>query len=179
MTEMACEPAAKMDQDQWLSGQLTSGLHFALNGRTLTLTTNHVRIDLSERVSVDRPLTGTRWELQTIVTGTGPDATAEDATLTTDPATLVFEGDRVTLSAGVNGGSGPATISRGTITFGRLIVTLRPIRDDRRGQIETAVLSVLRGTVGYHLDGDALTVTATDGASALVYRAVTEATPEQ
>ena len=38
MTQMACTPAALMDQDTWLAAVLTSRPTVALDGDTLTLT---------------------------------------------------------------------------------------------------------------------------------------------
>ena len=43
MTEMACEPAALMDQDTWLAAVLTSRPTVALDGDTLTLTAEGTR----------------------------------------------------------------------------------------------------------------------------------------
>ncbi len=179
MTEMACEPATKMDQDQWVAEVLGSDPTFTLTGSTLTLTSGVTRIVLSEQIAVDQPLEGPTWVLTTILGGSGPDATAQDATLATDPATVSIDHGRISLSAGVNVGSGPVTVSGNTITFGSLMVTLRPVRDDRRGHIEAAVLGVLTGTVTYTIDGDTLTLTTEDGMRGLVYRAVTTSTQAQ
>ena len=70
MTEMACEPAALMDQDTWLAAVLTSRPTIALDGDTLTLAAEGTLVTLVDRETADpdRPLEGTTWNLEGVVT---------------------------------------------------------------------------------------------------------------
>ncbi len=68
-TMMACEPAALMDQDIWLSSVLTSRPTVALDGDTLTITAQGATVTIvdKEAVDPDRPLEGTTWTLESTI----------------------------------------------------------------------------------------------------------------
>lgn len=80
MTEMACEQPL-MDQERWLADLLTAGATVALSGNDLTLAGGGVTLDLVDRTVADpdRPLAGTTWTLDGIVSGTGDSGAVSSA----------------------------------------------------------------------------------------------------
>ena len=92
MTEMACEPAALMDQDTWLSAVLTSRPTVALDGDTLTLTADGAVITFVDRevADPDRPLEGTTWNVEGLVSNDAVSSIPAGGRV----PTLRFEGGR-------------------------------------------------------------------------------------
>lgn len=163
MTEMACEPAL-MDQDSWLADFLTSRPTAALDSDTLTLTGGDVTLTLLDRevADPDRPLEGTEWVLQDLVSA---DAVSSVATMRTP--TLRFENGEVDVVTGCNSGSGSYEVTEQEITFGP-IATTRMACDDASMEVEAHVVDVLQGTVTYDIEADVLTLT--NGDLGLTYR---------
>ena len=98
-TMMACEPAALMDQDTWLSSFLTSDPTVALDGDTLTLTVGQSAITLVEEP--DQTLEGPTWTFESILS-----ADAVTSVAVARPPTLTFAGGQVAVDTGCNTGSG-------------------------------------------------------------------------
>ena len=167
MTQMACEPAALMDQDTWLSAVLTSGPTVALDGDTLTLTADGAVIVLEDQESADpdRPLEGTTWNVEGLIT--------EDA-VSSLPAggrvpTVLLEDGTVTVDTGCNTGSGSYELGDGEITFGAIATTRAACTDPAATEAEQIVLATLTGTSTYEIVADALTLQT--GADGLMLRA--------
>jgi len=162
-TEMACDPAL-MEQDQWLAG-LLGGATIALQGDTLTLAADGVRLTLLDRevADPDRPLTGTRWIVDGLVSAGAVSSMPVGVT-----AALIFDADRVEVEAGCNTGGGPVAIGEETVTFGPIALTKMACAGDA-WLVEEAVLRVLAGEVTYEIEAGALTLTA--GPNGLVLRA--------
>lgn len=116
-TDMGCD-AALMEQDTWVAGlfgrdvQLTTGAEPALISGDVVLA-----LADREQVSPDRPLVGTRWELDTLVDGEAasslPQGSSGFLTLTTKTrydtsvpcgssqgGRYTVEGDRITFTVG-------------------------------------------------------------------------------
>jgi heat shock protein HslJ len=171
MTMMACEPAALMDQDTWFSALLTSKPTLALDGDTLTITATDGTVVTFVDQSVadpDLPLEGTTWNLEGLVTA---DAVSSIAFPGRVPS-LRLEGGTVTVDTGCNTGSGTYTISGTDITFGPIATTRMACTDPAGSATETAVLTVLTGTVSSEIEADVLRLT--NGANGLVLRAAPE-----
>jgi heat shock protein HslJ len=163
MTEMACaEPL--MQQDQWLA-RLLGGATIALAGDTLTLDDGTVRLTMLDRevASPDKPIEGTTWVLDGIVTG---DAVSSVPTGVT--ASMRIVDGRVEVDAGCNTGGGPVTVTADTLAFGPMMLTKKACTAGP-GTVEGAVVGTLTGTVNYTIDADVLTIDA--GKSGLVFRA--------
>lgn len=169
MTQMACEPAALMEQDDWLSTFLQSGPEVALDGETLTLTSDSTVMVLSEEVPpADAELTGVTWELDSIIDGAGPAGSVSSV-----PAgvvsTLQFGDDgHVAVAPGCNTGSGGYEVVGDTITFEPIALT-RMACEEPAMSVETTVTQVLDGEVDYAIEGETLTLTGATGAG-LGYR---------
>lgn len=158
-TEMGCD-ADRMTQDDWLAGFLTAKPSWRLAGDNLVLDGDPVRLTLTDRkvTNPDRSLTGTRWVVDTIITGDTAASVPSGAI-----AYLIFDGaGTVTGSTGCVPVTGSTTITGRTITFtgppppGRTCTT-------ETGALDAAVRSTLRGTVAYAIDSDTLTLTGPDG----------------
>lgn len=93
-TEMGCDPP-RHDQDAWLAGVLQGRPTVAVDGDSLTLATADVTLRLVDRrvVDPDRPLGGTTWRVDTVITGDAASSVPDDA-----PVTLVLD-DAGTLTA--------------------------------------------------------------------------------
>lgn len=167
-TEMGC--GERQYHDEWLSDLLTSRPDIMLDGDRLTLTSGGTLVQLQDRESArpDVPLVGTRWTLQTIESGNGPDATASSV-----PAgvrsTLVFgEDGTLTARSGCNSGSAGYRVEGDTISAEPLVLT-RMACGEPAMQVEAVVVSVLEGDVTHSVDGSQLRLQGDE--RALVYRA--------
>lgn len=163
MTEMACDPPALMDQDTWLASFLTSRPDAALDGDTLTLTADEVRITLLDRevADPDRPLEGTTWVAEGLVEGDAVSSVPDGVR----PPTLVFDGGQVMVDTSCNTGSAGYEVAGNEITFAPLALTLI----DCEYSVEAQVTPVLDGTATYEIEAGVLTIT--DDAAGLVLRA--------
>jgi len=162
-TEMACDPPL-MDQDQWLAG-LLDGAVIALDGDTLTLAKDGVRLTLRDRevADPDRPLAGTRWVLDGIVAGGAVSSVPAGVV-----AALTFTDGQVDVETGCNRGGGAVTITAATLTFGPIALTKMACAADAMA-VERALTAVLSGQVGYTIDAATLTLDA--GGRGLILRA--------
>jgi len=153
-TEMACDPAL-MAQDQWLAS-LLDGAAVTLDGDTLTLAKDGVTLTLVDRevADPDRPLIGTRWVVDGLVSG---------GTVSSVPAgleaALTFSDGQVAVEAGCNSGSGAATIADRTIAFGQIALTAMACPEPAMA-LEQAVVAALGPRVGYSIEADVLTLDA-------------------
>lgn len=163
MTEMACEPAL-MVQDQWLAG-LLDGATIALAGDTLTVTKDGVGLTLLDRevADPDRPLVGTRWVVDGLVSADAVSSVPVGVT-----AALTFAPGWVDVEAGCNQGGGAVTVTDATLTFGPIALTKMACEGGAM-EVERTVLAVLSGEVGYDVDAGTLTLDA--GAAGLILRA--------
>lgn len=150
MTDMGCL-AGLQEQDRWVAGLLTSRPGWRLAGDTLTLTAGTKEITMTDRevADPDRPLVGTRWEVDTVLAG---DAAASAPA----GAYLVFTDEgRVQGSTGCNQMSGAAKRDGDRISFAQLITTKMACADELN-RLEAAVISVLDGSVAWRVDADRL-----------------------
>ncbi|MET7403021.1 META domain-containing protein [Dactylosporangium sp. NPDC005572] len=154
-TEIGCDPA-RHEQDRWLAAFLERGPAWRLAGDRLTLDAGGTTLDLV--AGTPRPLAGPRWVVDTLVTGEVAGSVPAGV-----EAWLTFGTDgRVTGSDGCNQLGGAYTAEGSTIRFADLVTTKMACQDERAA-VESAVLRVLRGEVRSAIDGDHLTLTASDG----------------
>lgn len=160
MTRMGC-PGDLAEQDIWLSDLLTSRPTLALHDDELVLTTPTETVTLLDRVVADpdRPLVGTVWRVDSLISGDTVSSTPGTA-----EASLTFGGDgTVQVRGGCNTGSASYTVGEGTLTVGPVAMT-RMACGDERGELEAAVLRVLEaGELQMEIEADRLTLSA-DGA---------------
>lgn len=140
-----------MAQDQAIAAFLP-GATATLAGDTLTLTKGDVTLTLIDEqvANPDQGLEGPRWVVTDIQSGSTVSSVPAGAT-----AALTFDGGTVAVEAGCNSGSGSYKVSGDTIVFGPIATTMKLCADDVMA-LETAVLTTLRGTATYTIDGDQL-----------------------
>jgi heat shock protein HslJ len=159
-TEMGCDPP-RHAQDQWLAGLLTGRPTVTLAGDDLTLTTATDELRLRDRrvADPDRPLTGTEWRVESIVTRDAVSSVAGG-----EEATFTFSADgRVTGNTGCNQFSGPYEHTTDTITFGAVAMTKKACAGGA-DVMERAVVKLFDGRpVAYQIEADRLTLTNPDG----------------
>ena len=162
-TEMACAPAL-MDQDRWLA-DLLAGAAVALDGDTLTIAKDGMSLALLDRevADPDRPLLGTRWVLDGLVSGDAVSSLPAGVT-----AALTFVAGRVSVEAGCNTGAGGVAFGEGTLTFEPIALTMMACEGPAM-DVERAVLAVLAGQVTYAIEADTLRLDT--GALGLALRA--------
>ncbi|OGO55746.1 MAG: hypothetical protein A2V85_02230 [Chloroflexi bacterium RBG_16_72_14] len=163
MTEMACEEPL-MAQDGWVAA-LLDGATITLDGDTLTLAKDGVALTLQDRevADPDRPLLGTRWVVDGLISGDAVSSVPQGVT-----AALVFADGRVDVEAGCNTGSGTVRIDGATIVFGPIALTKMACGEAAMA-VEQAVTTVLTGEAGYAIEAGSLTLT--NGAAGLMLRA--------
>jgi heat shock protein HslJ len=154
MTEMACDPPL-MEQDLWVA-ELLGAATIALDGETLALTNRTVRLTLLDRelADPDRPLLGTRWVVDGLISGDAVSSVPVGVT-----AALTFSDGRVDVEAGCNEGGGTVRIADGTIDFGPIGLTKKACPPGMMA-VEGAVTAVLAGSVGYDIEAGVLTLDA-------------------
>lgn len=157
-TDMGCDPP-RMAQDSWLGDFLGARPAWRLAGDELVLRGGGTEIRLSDRrvVDPDRPLTGTRWQLDTLVTGQAASSLPAGT-----EAELRFDGNGFRASTGCSTLTGAATVQGGKILV-TSVHRAAPSCTGERAAVETAILGVLRGEVGYRIEGPYLTLTGAGG----------------
>ncbi|HEV2784081.1 MAG TPA: META domain-containing protein [Actinophytocola sp.] len=157
-TGAGCE-APLHEQDSWLAAFLGSKPSWRLDGAKLIVNNPTTELVLQDKevAAPDLALRGTRWTVDTVVDGQTASSVPAGA-----EASLVFEADKVLVSAGCNSGSGPYQLSGNTIRFDA-VATTRKACDPDRMALEHAVLAVLDGEVTVEIDSDRLTLTHPSG----------------
>jgi heat shock protein HslJ len=162
-TEMGCEPPL-MAQDTWLAGLFAAPVTVGTD--PLTLTAGNVVLTLADRetVSPDRPLVGTTWQLDGLVTGDAVSSVPNgvEATLT------ISEDGSAVFGTGCNGAGATVEVGEGTIAWSD-VVTEDKACPGPASEVEQLVLAVLDGATTYTIEERSLTIT--NGDRGLNYRA--------
>lgn len=178
MTEMACEPAALMEQDAWVADFLSAGPTITLDGPTLTLVGEAITMTFTDRevADPDRALEGTSWTLESLVSA---DAVSSVPAGGRTPTLRIADG-RVDVDTGCNTGGGDLTMTDTDLTVAGIVLTRMACADPALQDVETAIVTVLSGTATYEIDADVLTImqddqglqyggTGTAGATVITY----------
>ncbi len=170
MTEMACQPPERMDQDTWLAGLLNSRPTINVSGDTLVLTNGMSEVTMADRevVDPDRALVGPRWRVESLIAGDAVSSIPGDA-----EAYLMFSADgRLTGYTGCNQFGGAYAATAGSITFGQVAMTKKACFGGAN-LLESAVTVLFDGRpVPYRIDADQMTLTYANGTGGLQLRAV-------
>jgi heat shock protein HslJ len=154
MTMMGCD-GGRNEQDAWVAAFLTGRPSFQLTGDELVLAGGTTEIRFLDRkvADPDRPITGTRWVVESLIDR--------------DSASSIPIGARAHLTIGTDGtftgNSGCNEMGGGAVTTGTTIAfsdvfTTRMACEPDRTRLEQAVLAVLRDTVTYEVEADRLRV---------------------
>lgn len=162
-TQKGCE-AALHEQDDWLTGFLSAGPSWRVDGDQLVLRAGDTEIAFVDRRSAepDRALVGTRWVVESLVEG----RVVSSMPAGVEAYLLFQEGDRVTGSTGCNTVTGTAVRpvdKPDVIVFTGISVTMVACRSASAQRSESAVLSALHGEARVKIDGDRLALTSSDG----------------
>jgi len=162
---MGCDQP-RMQQDTWLA-RLLGGATATLAGDTLTIEDGATRVTLLDRevASPDRPIEGTHWILDGIVSGDTASSVPAGVT-----ASIQIAGGRVAVESGCNTGAGTVDVKPAALTFGPIGLTKRPCQAGSLA-VEGALIGVLAKTVSYSIEADVLTIKA--GNAGLTFRAAT------
>lgn len=163
MTEMSCDEP-RMQQDQWLA-RLLGGATITLAGDTLTLDEGAIHLTLLDReiASPDKPIEGTHWLLDGIVSGNVVSSVPAGVT-----ASISLVAGRVDVEAGCNTGTGTVEVTADELIFGPIGLTRKACEPGAMA-VEQAVTGVLAMTAGYTIEADVLTIKA--GNAGLLFRA--------
>jgi heat shock protein HslJ len=159
-TEMGCDPQ-RHTQDEWLMGFLQSSPTWLLDGDRLTLTAGDTEIVLLDRevADPDRPLGGTRWLVDTIISG---DVASSMRAGTEGSAWFVVEGERFTASSGCRDFEGNVVVGEDTLSFGDVVQT-DPMCAEEYREVDGAMQAIFGGEIEYSIEAGRLTFTQTGG----------------
>jgi heat shock protein HslJ len=164
ITEIGCEKPL-MDQDQWFTGLLLSGMAASLNGSELSLTGRGVILDLLDRrvADPDRPLVGTTWHLDGVSTANTATPCSAWATVTLridDTELRVFNGSTWLRAPLADPGGDDLSASSGTV---HVVPSLAGERLDCTGDGKWyAELPVLGTDFDYTIAADRLRISGKD-----------------
>ncbi|HEX5994512.1 MAG TPA: META domain-containing protein [Jiangellales bacterium] len=159
-TEMGCDPQ-RHAQDEWLVDFLQSSPSWLLDGDRLTLTAGDTEIVLLDRevADPDRPLEGTRWLVDTVISG---DAASSLVAGTEGSAWIVIEGGRFTAGSGCRYFEGNVEVEEDTLRFGEVVQT-DPMCAEEYREVDQVMQAILGAEAEYSIDAGRLTVTQTGG----------------
>lgn len=156
-TDMGC-PAPLMDQDAWLIGLFDQPV--TVGEDPLTLTSGDVVLTLADRESVspDRPLLGTTWTLDGVITGESVSSVPRGP----DVELMIGEDGQATVSGLCNGFGAETTIQDDEITWVAGMRTLMACEDPARQELDNQVSALLSGATAYEIEEKTLTLTRGD-----------------
>lgn len=160
-TEMGCPPELH-EQDEWLARLFAAEPRWRLDGDTLTITSGRTEVELLDRriVDPDRPLEGTRWEIDSIIAGPGPDGSV--SSFPGDDAFLMFEEGSLEGFTGCNQLSGNYELDGNQLRFSE--VTQTDVACEPAVMAgEEAVVTVVTATVTVEIEAARLWLTTEDG----------------
>ncbi|RNL65116.1 META domain-containing protein [Nocardioides marmoriginsengisoli] len=165
-TEMGCA-APLMAQDTWVAGLFDKPVQFT-TGKDAALISGVVVLALADRASVspDKPLVGTEWVLDGIVSGESASSVPEGL----KASFRITEAGEALVDDSCNSGSGPAAVDGDRIVWGDRSTTLVACIGRGQEEVQDAIHEVLRGATTYSIEERSLTVTRGD--RALTFRAV-------
>lgn len=163
-TEMGCDPQ-RHAQDEWLMDFLESSPTWLLDADRLTLTAGDTEIVLLDRevADPDRPLEGTRWSVDTIISG---EVASSMWAGTEGSAWFVVEGERFTASSGCRDFEGDVEVGEDTLRFGDVVQT-DPMCAEEHREVDEAMQAIFGGEVEYSIEAGRLTFTQTGGEAGL------------
>ncbi|TWD79436.1 heat shock protein HslJ [Kribbella amoyensis] len=157
MTDLGCD-APRHAQDTWLSQLLQQDPAWKLEAGRLDVTAAGTTLVLADRETADpdRPLDGTRWTVETLISGeTASTPGAENAYLTVN-------GGRVTGSTGCNDLQGVVARTGDKLTFGEIAITRRAC-GGQEAALEKAILATVQGEVSFTIEANRLRLRTPSG----------------
>jgi heat shock protein HslJ len=158
-TEIGCGPAMQA-QEVWLERLLLDDPTWKLEGDLLTITRGSTTVVLQDRkiAEPDKPLEGTKWVLESVMSGQWAFEHFPDA----GPAYFTIRDEGIAGSTGCNDFQGSVTRTGASLTIGELRITLK-VCTGRVAELERALLSRLKGKLTYSIDSNRLELRTPDG----------------
>jgi heat shock protein HslJ len=159
MTAIGCD-AARHAQDDWLSRLVASRPLVTLDGSDLTLQAADTRLEMVDRevAEPDASLTGTRWIVETLITG----EVASSIPAGVEASVELAPDGEVSVNTGCNEGGGRYAVEGDELRISELVLTRRGCLGPA-GSVEEAVLAVLESdNVRHQIRGSVLTLDAGD-----------------
>jgi heat shock protein HslJ len=159
-TEMGCDPALHA-QDEWLMAFLQNSPAWSLDGDRLTLTTADTEIVLLNRevADPDRPLEGTRWLVDTVISG---EAASSMWAGTEGSAWLLIEGEQFTASSGCRDFEGGVERGDEFLQFTDTVQT-DPACPAELREVDEAMQAIFAAEAEYVVEAARLTLAGPDG----------------
>lgn len=176
-TLMGCPGPVQEFEERFQSvftGTLKAAIEERDGTKTLTLTrSDGDSITLAEGADEPEPaLKGTKWAIDTLVSGKGDDATAQSLPKGAKAHLTLSKDGSVSGNLGCNNFRGKATVKDGSIEFGPLPTT-RMLCEGSVMKAERELTEILAGKVSYQQKDQELTLTTASG-DGLVARAKTQ-----
>lgn len=159
VTAMACADEAVNAQEAAFTGALgrVSQVRGSIEAAELVDSGGTAVLSLERAAEKEpKPLVGTNWWLSGLIDGESVSSPVAGTTVT-----LTFTSDAVSGTA-CNNFRGPVSVDQPSLTIGPLASTRMACADKNEGDQETKVLALLGAVTRYAIDGDTLTLTATD-----------------
>ncbi|UYM03745.1 META domain-containing protein [Solicola gregarius] len=151
--------------DAWLESFLDSGPQVSIDGDRLNLDNGESDVALAVESIDDKSLAGTRWQLDSIVSGDVVSSAPQGR-----PATLSYDGsDELAVSTGCSTETAEVDVSSDAIQVTGDSAGSSANCAASKKAVDRSVREVLDGSVGYEIDGAQLRIKTKDGA--LVYTA--------
>jgi heat shock protein HslJ len=163
-TAMGCDPDLHA-QDDWIGEVLTGTTAWSLDGDVLTLTSGDTEIVLLDRVVADpdRPLEGTRWVVDTIITGSGDDGAAASMYAGSEgEAWLQIHEGAVTATSGCREFTGAVALDGDKVSFTDVVQT-DPACPAELVDVDEAMTAILTADVSYDITAARLNLEHPDG----------------
>ncbi|MBC2906593.1 META domain-containing protein [Streptomyces cupreus] len=166
-TEIGCPGPVQEFEEKFTSvftGTLKAKIEEEGGAKVLTLTrADGDSITLREGAEEPEPaLKGTKWTIDTLVSGKGDDAVAESLPKGAKAHLTLAEDGTASGNLGCNNFRGKATVKDGTIEFGPLSTT-RMLCEGPVMKAEQEMIDILSGKVSYQQKDQELTLTAASG----------------
>jgi heat shock protein HslJ len=151
-TEMGCDQP-RMEQDTWLAGLFEKPVQFT-SGDDATIVSGDTVLALADRekLSPDRPLVGTRWNLDTLI-----DGDVASSVPSGHSASLRIDGRMLHGTDGCNAGTGTVLIRGALVSFSDVEFTELPCPSGN--QDAPSYRGFLAGTASYVITENRLTIT--------------------
>lgn len=159
-TEMGC-PEELMRQDEQLAEFLGSKPAWRLEGDELTLGSGGQEVQLLDRTVAepDRPLSGPKWLLDTIIDGDTASSVPAGVR-----AYVKFSRTRAGGNDGCNDFGGQLTVSGSKLQVKDIVTTLKACTDDARTEVGRALMDVLESKqLTYRIESGRLTLETPSG----------------
>ena len=160
ITSMACSPRSVLKQEDRFMKALGTVDEYLISNRQLILR-NKKGVELVFRPRAkdkNRALINTEWKLETIITGGLASSTVRNSSIS-----ALFDGKKVSGSAGCNNYSSSYTIDGESLKLSKMSFTEKRCSGEALRKQEGVVLSIIKNVTKYRITGSRLSLETGDG----------------